>query len=133
MALDIFSKFATDESLENEGTWREIGGDTELLIARAGNKQYSRLLTKLYERNRKVLDADDEKSSARAEEIMIEVLATTILLGWKNVSYKGEELPYTNANARKLLAIKDFRKMVVALSEEMDAFKAKEEKEQGEA
>lgn len=133
MALDIFAKYATDESLENNGTWREIGGGAELLIARSGNKQYAKLLTKLVEQNRKVLDLSDDAADAKSEEIMTEVLAKAVLLGWKGVQFKGEDLQYSVENAKMLLKIKDFRRMVVGMSEELDSFRAKEEAAQGEA
>lgn len=133
MALDIFAKYATDESLENNGTWREIGGGAELLVARAGNKAYAKLLTKLVEQNRKVLDLGDDVADAKSDEIMVEVLAKTVLLGWKGVQFKGKDLEHSFDNAKMLLKIKDFRRVVVGLSEEIDFFRAKEEAEQGEA
>lgn len=133
MALDIFAKYATDESLENNGTWREIGGGAELLIGRSGNKQYAKLLTKLVEQSRKVLDLGDDVADAKSEEIMTEVLAKTVLLGWKDVEFKGKKLEYSTDNAKMLLKVKDFRRLVVGLSEELDAFRAKEEVAQGEA
>lgn len=133
MALDIFAKYATDESLENNGTWREIGGGAEVLVARAGNKQYGKLLTKLVEQHRKVLDVADEVADAKSDDIMVEVLAKTILLGWKNIEFKGKALDYSLDNAKTLLKVKDFRRVVVGLSDELQAFQTKEETEQGEA
>ena len=133
MALDIFTKYATDESLENNGTWREIGGGTELLIARSGNRAYSRLLAKLFEQNKQVLDVGDDVADAKSDEIMIEVAAKTILLGWKNLQFKGKDLPFSVENAKMLLAIKDFRRQVIALSESQDNYRLKEEVAQGEA
>ena len=133
MSLDIFAKYATDESLEANGTWREIGGGAELLVARAGNKAYSKLLTKLVENSRKVLDLNDDVADAKSDEIMVAVMANTVLLDWKGISFKGEDLPYSVENAKKLLAIKDFRKVVSGFSEDLSAFRAKEEAAQGEA
>lgn len=133
MALDIFQKYATDESLENNGTWREIGGGTELLVARTGNRAYARLLAKLYEQNRQVLDVGDEVADAKSDDIMIEVIAKTILLDWKDLSYKGKDLGYTVENAKMLLKHKDFRRQVVTLSEDQESYRAREEKAQGEA
>ncbi len=133
MALDIFAKYATDESLENNGTWHEIGGGAKLLIGRQGNKQYTKTLAKLVERDRKVLDMNDDAANARSDEIMTEVLAVSVLLGWEGIEYKGKPLPYSVENAKMLLRHKDFRRDVVALSENIDHFRAKEEVEQGEA
>lgn len=133
MSLDIFATFATDENLENNGTWFPIGKDAELLIARSGNPNYGKKLTSLFERYENVLKHRDAAADAKSEEIMIEVLATTILLGWKGVSFQKQPLEYSLANAKKLLAVREFRKLVVKLSEDFESFKVKEEAEQGEA
>jgi len=58
---------------------------------------------------------------------MIDVMAETILLGWSGVSFKGVDMPYTLDNAKTLLAVKDFRKHVAGLADQMDAYKVKAE------
>jgi hypothetical protein len=133
MSLDIFAQFATDETLEENGTWFDIGGGARILVARSGNRKYGKLLTKEVEKARKVLDVNDDVADKKSEEIMINVIAESILLGWEGVSFKGKELPYTPANARMLLALKDFRKLVGTNADDMSAFKFKEEAEQGKA
>ena len=133
MALDIFAQFATDESLEDNGAWFEIGGGASVLVARSGNRKYAKMLTKEVERNKKVLDLNDDAADKKSEEIMIAVIAETILLGWKDVSFKGEVLEYSIPNAKKLLAVKDFRKAIGQFADDVSAFKFKEEVEQGKA
>ncbi len=133
MALDIFAQFATDETLEENGTWFPIGGGARLLVARSGNRKYAKLLTKEVERNKKALDLNDDAADKLSEEIMIGVIAETILLGWEDVSFKGEVLEYSVANAKKLLAVKDFRKTVAQFADDGSAFKFKETEEQGKA
>jgi len=133
MSLDIFKQYATDESLENNGTWFEIGSDTEILVARSGNRKYAKMLTKEVERNRKVLDVEDDFADAKSDEIMVNVMAETILLGWKNMTFKGVDLHYNSENAKKVLALKDFRKLVAEKSIDTEAYRVKLEEKQGEA
>lgn len=143
MALDIFSKYATDEGLENAGVWRQIAGGVELLVARSGNPKYAKLLTKEVDKVRLVLDGEDERADKVSNEIMVSVIAQTILLDWRTraedgstvptIFAGGKDLPYSVENAKKLLALKDFRRQVAAFADEMDAYKAKEEAAQGEA
>lgn len=133
MALDIFAQFATDEALEENGTWFDIGGDARILVARSGNRKYGKLLTKEVERARKVLDLNDEVADKRSEEIMVGVIAETILLGWEGVKFKGKDIEYSVENAKQLLAIKDFRKLVAQYSDDVSAYKLKEAEEQGKA
>ena len=133
MALDIFAQFATDETLEENGTWFPIGGGARVLVARSGNRKYAKLLTKEVERNKKALDLNDDAADKLSEEIMIGVIAETILLGWEDVSFKGELLEYNVANAKKLLAVKDFRKAIAQFADDVSAFKFKDTEEQGKA
>ena len=133
MALDLFSQFATDENLENNGAWQDIGGDSKLLVARAGNRKYAKLLTKLVEKNKRVLDGNDDAADAKSDEIMVQVIAETLLLGWEGITYKGKELPYSIANAKLVLGMKEFRKVVAKLAEDQDAYKVQEEVAQGKA
>ena len=133
MSLDLFSQFATDENLENNGAWHEIGGGAELLVARGGNRRYAKLLTKLVEQNKRILDGNDEVADAKSDEIMVQVLAETILLDWKKVSFKGKALTYSVENAKKVLGMREFRKLVAKLADDQEAYKLQEEKEQGKA
>lgn len=121
--MDIFNEFATDKTLENEGTNIPMG-DATLLVARANNKAYGKLLNKLLVENRLVLDKDDAEADALQEKITIQVLAETVLLGWKNVSYQGKKLDYSKDNAKLVLSHIDFRRRVIALAEDMANFKA---------
>ena len=135
--LDIFAQYATDESLELNGSWRSLGGDAEILVARNLNPRYSSLLSKLYAQNQQTLDlnaadgTEHPDALAKSEELMVEVIAKTILLGWKNLAYKGQPLEYSEANAKMLLKHRDFRRLVVEKSTEVDAYRVKQEEEQG--
>lgn len=127
--MDIFASYATNETSETEGVWVEIG-DAKFLIARSGNPKYSKKLSKLYDRNRKLLEMKDEAADALSEKLMISVLAETILLGWENVQFKGATLAYSDENAQMLLKFKDFRKQIAQASEDFEAYKVTQEAEQ---
>ncbi len=131
MAIDLFTAYATDEQAEINGVERDIGDGTKLVIARMNNLRYARSLTAAYEENRQLLDMGGEASEAKSKEIMIGALADSILLGWQNVKYKGQDLPYTKANARMVLGHGDFRTLVIRLAEERAAFQLKLEQAQG--
>lgn len=133
MSLDIFDRYATDETLENNGTWRDLGNDARVLVARAGNLAYGKELARLFELHEKDIKADDDKSTEVIKKIMVEVLAKTVLLGWEGITYKRKAMSYSIDNARVLLAHDDFRKEITKLAEDQNAYKAKLEEEQGEA
>lgn len=143
--LDLFSEFATDENLETGGAWFTLKepvptkGDqpgqpgTRLLIARANNRAYVKLLNKLLDEHAEQLKQDTEEADKLNEQLLVDVMAETVLMGWEGVVYKGRQLNYSKANAKMLLAMKDFRVRVMGLSSDRAAYKAKEELEQGEA
>lgn len=131
--LDVFTDFATDPSLEDGGAWFPIGKGARLLVARAGNRKYGKTLNKLVERNEVALKAEDDAADKLNDDIMIESLAVGILLGWEKVFYQGKLLDYSVQNAKTLLKHREFRRTVIQFSEDVDAFRVKKEKEQGEA
>jgi hypothetical protein len=128
VAFDIFEQYATDETAEVAGVEMELG-DAKFLIARTGNKKFSDKLSKLYKKNQRLLDRGDEAANKLSDTLMIDCIAEAILLGWSGVSYKGVDMPYSLENAKTLLAHKDFRKQIMALSEDVDAYKAKKDAE----
>ena len=123
--MDIFAQYATDDTAEKEGVWVPHG-DAKFLIARAGNRKYVKRLSEAYTENEVLLDIKNEAADALSDKIMIDVIANTILLGWENVSFNDTPLEYSEANAKTILAVKDFRKLVMKWSDDMARFKVKQ-------
>jgi hypothetical protein len=123
-AIDLFAEFATNANAEEAGAWVPYSGDIEFLIARSNNPTYARKLTKLFDRNRQLLNTKGKAAEEKAEQITIEVMAEAILLGWKgNFTWKGAPLPYSKENAKTVLALKDFRRWVQEKAEDFERFK----------
>lgn len=123
-AIDLFAEFATNTATEEAGAWVPYSGDIEFLIARSNNPTYARKLTKLFDRNRQILNTKGKAAEAKAEEITIEVMAESLLLGWKgNFLWKGQPLPYSKENAKTILAVKDFRRWVQDKADDFERFK----------
>lgn len=123
--LNLFAQFATDATAENSGVWKDYG-DNQFLIARAGNKAYSKLLGEVVSRHKATLDLGGEAADQLSDRLMIEVMAKTILLGWKDpiiVEKDGEPVAYSYDNAVKALQIKDFRNLVNTWANEMAAYR----------
>ena len=130
--IDLFAAFATDTKAEEVGISTTVpgAGDTEFLVARAGNSEYTRKLQRLVKQNRTLLDSKGKQAEAKSDEILIDVMATTILLGWKGtINYRGEALAYSLENAKKLLALKEFRAAVSKVADDFETFRAVKEEE----
>lgn len=126
--MDIFKAYAVDENKELNGKWMPLG-DAKLLVARAGNRKYVKMLGTEVELHQKALDVKDEAADALSDRIMVKVLANTILLGWENIKYDGAELEYSLENAVKLLSLKEFRREVMKMADDFNAFKLAQQEE----
>jgi hypothetical protein len=131
--MDIFNTYATDEVAEVEGRWQKIGKDAKVLVARTGNARYQKEFRKALERHEGDLGTGSEEADKLAEEILIEVMAKTILLGWEGLSYQGQTVEYSVDMAKTLLRVKDFRKRVMAIADNLENFKIQAEVAQGNA
>ncbi len=124
--FDVFEKFATDETKEECGTKVSLGKGVSLTIARASN---SKFLAMLQEEADRVAEQSIALNATEAEDLdkntMLGVLATTILLDWEGVAYKGKVLKYSKENAVKLLRHKDFRKLVMDHANDFELYRAK--------
>ena len=94
-------ELATNERIEQEGVWVDIGDETKLLIARLGNKAYERCLRKL---GRPYLSqlryATDNEL---IQKLAIKAMSRHVLLGWKNLQEGGKDIPYSHEKAEELL------------------------------
>jgi hypothetical protein len=131
-SFDLFAEFATDETAELDGVWMPYKG-RKFLIARSGNREYGKLLSKLYNKHQKTLEAKDKEADKKSDEIMAEVCAKTILKGWEGtmvVEKGGQPVHYSHENAKKALLIKDFRSFIMRLADDVESFKVVKEDDQ---
>jgi len=118
------SDFVTDPTKENEGVWHNLGHKRRIKLARSGNPDYNRLLRAKYKANRSILEQEDDAASELNDEIMIEILAQSVI---KGLEVNGVEIEYTPSKGIELLQNKDFRARIIALSGSMEAYKIKAE------
>lgn len=130
--MDVFTSFATDQALENKGKWFTLAKDAQVLVARSGNDRYSEKLRAHMELS-PLEGLNSKQQEEIGSEILVDVLAETVLLDWKGLAYQGKEVPYSKDMAKTFLRIKDFRKKINMLSENFEAFRVKAEAEQGNA
>lgn len=123
--MDFYELYATDATAEEKGRAfsEEFGGDVTFVLARAGNRTYTRMIQAQFEAHRHILELKDtpEQEEAANElsfKLIGQVMASSIVLGWSgNVKYKGQDLPYSYNNAVLLLSHKDFRAKILGLAD----------------
>lgn len=129
--MDIFSQFATDETLEMNGRWIQLDANSRIRVARENNDNYQKAFREKWNANEAALQVGDAHADEIARGIFLDVLAETILVGWEGLTYKGKAIKYSVENAKKLLAHKDFRKLVETSAADFAGYRAKLEEEQG--
>ena len=129
MSFDIRKEFLTDEKKEIEGVWESIGEGCSIKVARANNPNYNKWFTRLTKPVRRQL-RNDTLPEKKSEQILIKLMAKTILLDWEGMYEGGVELEYSEENAIRLLTeYKDFRQQVDDLSKSIELFRAEEDEE----
>lgn len=124
--MDFRKTFGTNKTKEEQGVWQKGPDSSEFLVARAGNKNFMKLagdLTKPYRKLIQMGKADDKVMT----EISAEVTSRTILLGWRGVVDGGEEVPYSQAEAkRRLIEYSDFAEFIAGLAQTLAAYQDEE-------
>ena len=125
--MDLDKTFGTDKSLEEDGVWIDLGDDSQIKIARLGNKKSQEISSKI-QKNAQM--ASKYSLTDLADNDLNYVLATAIIIDWKNIKVKGKILEYSSENAKKMLEdYKDFRSLVIELASEMETFRRVEVEE----
>jgi hypothetical protein len=144
--FNLFSQ-ETDEQAEEQGVWTDYVDNGEVvarvLVARANNQEYARLMSSLYEKNRQVieagLDTTDKEKTKRADDIskVIDKKCFTrhIIKGWKGfVGPDGKEFKFTMANAELVYdRLSEFVRQVKLASAESNNYRLETIKKDSEA
>jgi hypothetical protein len=130
MSSEFFdvSNLVTDETKEVAGVWKDLSSNAKVKIARWGNTEFTRALRRKFKANRVIMEADDDISEKVSTDLMIEVMADTILKDVQGLGFQGKLIEkYTPEIGRKLLQIKDFRDKIKGIAEDTDAYLAGKE------
>ena len=144
MSFNPIKAFKTDLGAEERGRKFEkelgFGEGVYCIIARAGNRAYSQLLSALWKANEETLkrgqgedasDADRDAGNDLAFKLVGIAMSKTILLGWGGFTGEDDTTPleYSTQAAEDLLALKDFRAKISAIAESHRSFLVKQEAE----
>jgi len=119
---DLLELYGTDATLAREGVWHTLAPGVCVCVARWNNPLFQRALEDELEERSDGLDEDEDRA------VMARVLAQTILTDWQGIVFEGEELPYSPANAEKVLAdprMRDFRLEVTKRAQRAERYRIK--------
>lgn len=103
--LDLDQVYGFDETMARDGVKMILDskGEQYFVIRRIPNSDYERDLSREFRRHKKILDLETEDSEKLSQKLMAEVLAKTVVTGWKGMSLKGKKLDYNFENTVKIL------------------------------
>lgn len=140
MTSSVFAMFDVDKDIEKGGILLNYG-DFRFRIARSGgsNQKYKKLLQARLKPYRHQID-NDTMDEAVSEQIIREVFAATVLLGWESknengewepwLDIKGEKVPYSpEAGAELLTELPEFFREIQSMSGKAANFRKFEEEE----
>lgn len=126
--LKLDKAFNVDKQAEVEGRWFDYTDGSKLRIARKGNRNYTKLLRQLGKKNKAYFAGKDDAAHDKADDMLREVAAHTILLDWKNVEMGGQLVKYTpEVGLQVFKQYPDFFERVMEFAEEMENFLVEEE------
>lgn len=118
----------TDLQKEDKGVWIDFESGIKLKIARARNSAYRELMRQLTEPHQQKI-REGEMEIEVLEDLLKQVRAKTILLGWENIEDKtGMTILYSPEQALAFFndpELRDFYTFVILTSENMENFKKK--------
>lgn len=122
------SKIKRDTNLAENGVWvNNVVDDICVKVAAANNKSYTQHMQRLmkpYQRSYKTMG---DSFNEIFNDIQNKAIASSILLDWKNIEDDiGSPLVYSETAAYNLLKDpenKEFREMIISLSEENEVFR----------
>ena len=144
--FNLFSQ-ETDEQAENSGVWIDYTDNGEVvarvLVARANNQEYARLMTALYDKSRQVieagLDTTDTAKTVRADEVSKSIdkkcFTKHIIKGWEGfVNPDGTPFKFNLKNAELVYdRLSEFVKQVKIASANADNYRVENIKKDSEA
>lgn len=127
--MDFDTLFGTDQKAEEQGKWfndvlgegKEPNVGVDLCMRRATSRAATREKQRVLMANKrsagKVSDEDVERMQA-------EIIAKSILVGWRGVKLDGADVPFSQEKALELLTkYPDFRRVCLAVADSPDAFR----------
>lgn len=130
--MDISKVYGTDENAEKNGKWFPFGDDgTEFLIAhiRRNGSAYQKLVDARMRPYRHALQTETMDDDLKTK-IVRDVFAEKGVLGWKNITENGVEVPYSVENAKRLLtSYPELCESLMSLATNFSNFRAQEAEE----
>lgn len=124
--MELGKMFGTDKAKEQNGVWFKGPKETEYLVARQGNKNYTKLVSELTKPYRALIEKG-LADPATLNEISAEAMSRTVLLDWRGITDGGKPLDYTPAIGKQwLLELPDFADFIFACSKNVAAYQAEE-------
>jgi len=92
--MSLASRYTIDGEAAENGKWMVTQEGVEVKVAKLGNKNFKRVLSRLQKPYLAILRSS-KGDSELSSRLTTEAMAKTILLDWKETDEKGNPIPYT--------------------------------------
>jgi hypothetical protein len=121
--MDLAKEFGTDPTKEAEGVWFDIRG-AGFLLKRANNPEFRARSFKLARQNRRA------RRDEAADEVTTDLIVNTVLMDWRDVEERGEPLPFSKENAKRvLLQYRDLLDEIFERASDIEAYQTDQDEE----
>jgi hypothetical protein len=135
LKTNLHAIFATDERLEEDGTWLDVNDFYGLKIkirrlrSDAVLKAFEKIVRETYGEGK--LRKPGDLTSDQSNEILRRQLAEAVLIDWEGLrdAETGDDIPYSKETSYQLMGIKDFREFVYQAANERETFREKADKD----
>lgn len=123
------TRYSTDEVLETEGVWEDMGSGCRFLIARSGNPNFE-AARKKYGRSVLRQIENDDLEEARETTILCEMIAKTVWLAFEGLTEDGKKVKDSYENRLRILTdYKDLRSEILEIARTRQRFHIETQKE----
>lgn len=122
--MDLRKAYGTDLEKEENGVEVELEPGVFVTICRIGTKGFSDSYRRKTKKYQHLIKRGKSIPEDKSQEILIDLYAKYILVGWRGLELDGEPLEYNEENAKKILAeFKDFRNLIAEMSMDAELFR----------
>lgn len=130
--MSLYKRYQTDVNAEEQGITLEFGDNVKVVVRSTDSNTVRALESKWMKRNRQAIMANNGILPPELQDDKEIFLASEgVILNWSNVTGPdGKELPYSKANAKKVMTdLREFRRELMYLAGLAETFRRQEMEE----
>jgi hypothetical protein len=119
--MDLAKEYGTDPIKEDQGVWHTIRGG-QFLLRRINNPEWR---ARVFKQARQARQGRGRRRSEEQDDLTIDLLVNTVIRDWKDITEKGEPLPFSKVECKNILIkFPDLMDDIVERASDIEAYQA---------